>query len=316
VFEESLRLSRSNDLKGAIEKLRGAAEANDAEPPMLILMGDLHAQLRDFTPAVDWYTRALGLLGDKETNYPVNVRLKVGAALYHMKRYSAAITELERAWRHLSYRPDDATVYDMLAVAYEASGASHEAYQAYLASLASEPANPEAWSALKRLEPKARQMLTDTAGEGVPKPPTVKHFAEVIAAGDPLKWTWMNIEAGVLAYLAFSTELKAAGRQASSERYLYVAALSALKVGANSFSSHRYEDTVRALALMERARPLRSLDTESQRDVYTLQLMTHGRLGQFIHGVTAAERLLGVPSSSEQTKIALKLLNKVPIQGL
>jgi tetratricopeptide (TPR) repeat protein len=314
-FEEAIRLSRSNDLQGAIEKLRSAAEAHDADPPVLILMGDLHGRSRDFTNAVKWYSRTLVLLGSREDDYPVNVRLKAGMALYLSKRYREAIVELERAWRHSFYRPDDTTVYDMLAAAYEASGASREARQAYLASLAAEPANPETWAALKRLEAKARQGPGEAVGDGVPKPPEAKDFAKVIAAGYPFGWTWENVEAGVRAYIMFSIELKATGRQASSERYLDVAAASALKVGANSFSSHRYEDAIRALALMEQARPLRSLDAETQRDAYTIQLMTHGRLGQFIHGVTAAERLLAMPSDAGRTKVALELLDLLRKSG-
>jgi tetratricopeptide (TPR) repeat protein len=310
VFEEVLRLNRNKDFKGAIEKLKDIANADGASPPVLVLMGDLHAQLEEFARAVAWYNQAIRFLGSREADYPVNVRLKAGVALYLLKRHREAITELERAWRHPRYQPDDTTVYDMLAEAYEAIGARNKAYQTYLTSIAADPGAPEVWSAIRRIRPNGRQGLSSAVGAGVPRPPTAKHFAEVVAAGDPLKWTWRDVEAGVLAYIAFSAELKAAKHHISSERYLNVAALAALKIGANSFSSHRYDDTLRALSLADRARPLNTLDAEAQRHADVLLLMTHGRLGQFIHGVAAAERLLDSPSPPEHRKIALELLNR------
>jgi len=232
--------------------------------------------------------------------------MQLGAALFLLQHFKEAIPEIEAGLRHQSRTPDDFLPYKMLALAYERTGAKAEARQSNKAVLAAYPASPEAWAALARLgAPSAEEQPPRI---GVPSPPALSEFTEVFALGDPLKWSLGDLEKGLQAYTRYAEALEKMARILSAGNVRRIAAMMAVKVIDESLKDNRPEDAVRAFSLIEQVRPLDRLPITLQRQALFDLVVAHSQLGQYLHGIAAAERLLALPASSEERDADIQLI--------
>lgn len=301
ILEEADRLAKSGNIPAAIGLLRPLVESTNVEVPMLTKMGELFGASGDFESAVRWYSKAIALAGADADNSPDNLRMRLGEALFQLKKYKEAIPEIEAGWKNSGSPGDDLLTFRMLASAYEETGAFNSALLANEAVLSVYPGSPEAWAAITRIKqssPKIQGLKDSRAS--VPAPPTVAEFPDILRLGDPLNWTIEQLREGTATYVKYAHAVKSIGLPLSAENALRIATMMAVRIGDDSLKSNHPADCIKSLSIAEQVLPIKALAPTIQRLAYRDLVIASIKEEQYVHGMAGIEHLLDVPATQEE----------------
>lgn len=302
------------DIGAAINLVKTLAESEKADISTLVFLCSLYEEAQDFKSAVDWYRRAINKAGKDVDKLPWNLHGLLGTSLIMDDRDLEAIPELELGLQHYSYSQDDPAIYRMLAVAYQRTGAVREAKQAYLATLSVRPSIDIVWSLLENLNSKTPADEGNAPlRPGVPRPPTTQSFSDLIALGNPSDWSMETLGKGVSIYARYAEYLDQQNRRRASGVVRRAATRAAVRLGADNYENHKYEDCIQSFAMIERVEPIADLDPELQRAIYKRLLVAYEALEQYVHSIAIAERYLSLLETDEERRKATVLLSLTEI---
>ena len=309
-LEEAEELFNANDLKGAIKLLQPIAEGDDAEVFLLLTLSVFCEYSLDREAAEKWSRRAVERAERSREGLAGHAIL--GTTLFRLGRYQEAIPLLEAVWRR-GGRTIDSHYVPLLARSYEETGASRAAQQAYETVLAIDLGNLEAWSALARIKAKTAAGTEALPGPEVPAPPDLKEFAEVMSLGDPLNWSREERVKGRAAQKRYAEALERSGLRLDIRAMKRETAWAAIKPCVER-TDDRSMNCVKSLAVLAQRHPIHTFETKIQRLVYWSLAEAHIDLGQYVHALSALERMIAMPAieeSSDDVNVLDKFLLEV-----
>jgi hypothetical protein len=265
LVQKRIARTESVDEDEVAKRLEALAGQPNADPLMMVLFArHLMKQEKDQN-AVLWLRKALGELGKKADQFPINIQLLIGISLARLREFNEAAIALEGAKRHYTNSGEPLEIDGMLASAYASSGNIARARGSNQAALAQTPGDGRAWLLHKALDLDETPKITRESDKGAfEELLQSRTFQKILGIGFPGAWAREDVAKNCQLYLSFADDLKTVGRPQAAQNYRETTAAMAITQAQFDVKTGKYAEALELFSLADRASDLVSLDSQEQ----------------------------------------------------